>query len=151
MIGDLLPRVAALVFDGALDVSLSALQLALLVGMGLQRKDVEDVAAEVRMPVQQVLAMLNKAVRKLAAALGNEARADDGEAVEDDEALAERLADIKEGHVLSLPRTAAAAAAAADGSEAVADDKDDGEAARQKRREQQGRKFAGRDKRHKRG
>ena len=142
---------AALVFDGALDVSLSALQLALLVGMGLQRKDVEDVAAEVRMPVQQVLAMLNKAVRKLAAALGNEARADDGEAVEDDEALAERLADIKEGHVLSLPRTAAAAAAAADGSEAVADDKDDGEAARQKRREQQGRKFAGRDKRHKRG
>jgi len=143
--------VAALVFDGALDVSLSALQLALLVGMGLQRKDVEDVAAEVRMPVQQVLAMLNKAVRKLAAALGNEARADDGEAVEDDEALAERLADIKEGHVLSLPRTAAAAAAAADGSEAVADDKDDGEAARQKRREQQGRKFAGRDKRHKRG
>lgn len=151
MIGDLLPRVAALVFDGALDVSLSALQLALLVGMGLQRKDVEDVAAEVRMPVQQVLAMLNKAVRKLAAALGNEARADDGEAVEDDEALAERLADIKEGHVLSLPRTAAAAAAAADGSEAVADDKDDGEAARQKRREQQGRKFAGREKRHKRG
>jgi len=151
LIGDLLPRVAALVFDGALDVSLSALQLALLVGMGLQRKDVEDVAAEVRMPVQQVLAMLNKAVRKLAAALGNEARADDGEAVEDDEALAERLADIKEGHVLSLPRTAAAAAAAADGSEAVADDKDDGEAARQKRREQQGRKFAGRDKRHKRG
>jgi len=139
LIGDLLPRVAALVFDGALDVSLSALQLALLVGMGLQRKDVEDVAAEVRMPVQQVLAMLNKAVRKLAAALGNEAR--HGDAPEDEEALAGRLADITEGHVLSLPRAAAS-------EEAVADDD---ESARQKRREQQGRKFAGREKRHKRG
>lgn len=62
---DLLPSVARLYFTERLPLSLSAGQAAILLGMGLQCKTVDDVAAEMTLPVNQVLALFNKALRKV--------------------------------------------------------------------------------------
>ena len=45
-------------------VQLSAVQSAVMVGIGLQRKTVEELEAEIGLPVGQVLALFNKSVRK---------------------------------------------------------------------------------------
>ncbi|KAG7091927.1 hypothetical protein E1B28_008319 [Marasmius oreades] len=46
-------------------VTLSAVQSAILLGMGLQLKSVEDVEAELSLPVSQTLALLVKVIRKI--------------------------------------------------------------------------------------
>ncbi|KAI0263903.1 GNAT acetyltransferase 2-domain-containing protein [Gloeopeniophorella convolvens] len=68
---DLLPTVAMLYFEKRLgdDVRLSAIQSSILLGMGLQRKDVEDVEAELQLPVSQTLALFAKLVRKISGKL----------------------------------------------------------------------------------
>ena len=68
---DLLPTVAAYFFDRRLaaDLSLSPVQASILLGLGLQRKSIEDVALELGLPVNQALALFIKAIRKLSAAL----------------------------------------------------------------------------------
>lgn len=48
---------------------LSKVQSALMVGMGLQAKTVEGLAGELGLPESQVLAMFNKAVRKMSQAI----------------------------------------------------------------------------------
>ncbi|KAF8915395.1 DUF699-domain-containing protein [Mucidula mucida] len=75
---DLMPTISQLFFqrridsrpqeggDGKKSVSLSAVQSAILLGMGLQRKSVEDMEAELTLPVSQMLALLVKIVRKIA-------------------------------------------------------------------------------------
>ncbi|KAH9954956.1 GNAT acetyltransferase 2-domain-containing protein [Russula dissimulans] len=63
---DLLPTVAMLYFDKRLvGVHLSAIQSSLLLGMGLQRKSVEEVEAELQLPVSQALALFMKLIRKI--------------------------------------------------------------------------------------
>ncbi|KAK7035512.1 N-acetyltransferase 10 [Paramarasmius palmivorus] len=57
-------------------ISLSAVQSAILLGMGLQRKTVEDVEGELNLPVSQVLALLVKVVRKISNRLGDVVRSD---------------------------------------------------------------------------
>ncbi|KAF8550100.1 DUF699-domain-containing protein [Imleria badia] len=64
---DLLPCVSSLYFEKRLgnDVSLSAVQASILLGMGLQRKSIEEVEAKLTLPVSQALALFNKLIRKI--------------------------------------------------------------------------------------
>ncbi|CAE7894471.1 nat10, partial [Symbiodinium sp. KB8] len=70
LIVDLLPTIARLWFTQRLtEVNLSRLQMAVLICLGLQHKNVDDLATEFRLPSTQVLALFNKAVRKLVTAM----------------------------------------------------------------------------------
>ena len=61
MIGDILPTLARLLFLGRLrGMRLSYLQVAILLATGLQHRDVDNIAAELELPVNQVLAFFNK-------------------------------------------------------------------------------------------
>jgi len=64
---DLLPTVALLYFEKRLGegVRLSPIQSSLLLGMGLQRKSVEEVELELQLPVSQALALFVKLIRKI--------------------------------------------------------------------------------------
>ncbi|KAG2094228.1 GNAT acetyltransferase 2-domain-containing protein [Suillus discolor] len=64
---DLLPAVASLYFEGRLgdDVKLSAVQASILLGLGLQRKTIEEVEGELSLPVAQALALFAKVIRKI--------------------------------------------------------------------------------------
>ncbi|KZT24613.1 DUF699-domain-containing protein [Neolentinus lepideus HHB14362 ss-1] len=67
---DLLPHVAQLYFEKRLgdeeEVRLSAVQSSILVALGCQRKTVEEVEAELQLPVSQTLALFVKLIRKIA-------------------------------------------------------------------------------------
>eukprot|EP00920_Eleutheroschizon_duboscqi_P014351 GHVT01033337.1.p1 GENE.GHVT01033337.1~~GHVT01033337.1.p1 ORF type:complete len:205 (+),score=42.84 GHVT01033337.1:322-936(+) len=66
LVTDLLPTLALLVLSRRLPaVSLSYLQLAVLAGMGLQRKSIDEISGEFRIPANQAMALLNKAMHKL--------------------------------------------------------------------------------------
>jgi N-acetyltransferase 10 len=65
MVLDLVPHMARLYFCGRLPVTLSAAQSAILLSLGLQHKSVSDVEAELGLASNQVLALFNKAVRKI--------------------------------------------------------------------------------------
>lgn len=71
MVADLLPLLGQLFFQGRLPgaTRLPALQQAVLLGLGMQRKPLEALAREVQLPPHQVLALFNKAVRRLSGAL----------------------------------------------------------------------------------
>jgi N-acetyltransferase 10 len=73
LVTDLLPTVGRLYFTERLgaDLSLSSVQAALLCGIGLQNRSVDGLSAEFGLPANQILAMFNKAVRKLSIALNN--------------------------------------------------------------------------------
>ena len=73
LVTDLLPTLARLYFTGRLgrDFKLSSLQAALLCGMGLQCRDVDSLTSELNLPSNQVLAMFNKALRKMSLALNS--------------------------------------------------------------------------------
>lgn len=66
---DLLPSIAQLFFTNRLpQVSLSGVQQAILLAIGLQRKDLSDVEKELDVPSSQLLAMFIKVVRKISTA-----------------------------------------------------------------------------------
>ena len=67
VVADLLPAAASLYFQGRLsnEIRLSALQSSILLAFGLQRKTVEEIEAELQLPVSQVLAMFVKIIRKI--------------------------------------------------------------------------------------
>lgn len=66
MITDLLPDLARSVFlNHHPNLTLSPVQSAILLAMGMQRKTVEAVSSELGLPVSQVLAMFSKAIRRL--------------------------------------------------------------------------------------
>ena len=71
LITDLLPIIARLYFLGRFgpEITVSSVQAALLVGVGLQNKTVDDISKELSLPSNQVLAMFNKAVRKVSIVL----------------------------------------------------------------------------------
>ena len=67
VIMDLLPAVGQLYFERRLgaDVRLSAVQSSILLALGLQRKTIEEVEAELSLPVSQALALFVKVVKKI--------------------------------------------------------------------------------------
>jgi N-acetyltransferase 10 len=71
LVTDLLSSIARLYFAGRFgpDFNLSSVQAALLCGIGVQNRGVEELTAELGLPSNQVLAMFNKAVRKISIAL----------------------------------------------------------------------------------
>ena len=71
VITDLLPSLATLVFTHRFGptVKLSAVQSAILLALGLQRKSLESVEAELGLPVSQLLSLFAKAIRRLSTAL----------------------------------------------------------------------------------
>lgn len=72
VIVDLMPRIAELYFRGKLEgVKLQAVQRAVLIAIGCQRRLLEDVASDVGLGDGQVLAMFVKVVRKVASYLSN--------------------------------------------------------------------------------
>ena len=64
---DLLPLLAGMYFNKQLPaaIHLSAIQSAVLLALGLQRKRIEDVEAELNLPVSQLLALFVKSMRKM--------------------------------------------------------------------------------------
>nr|XP_032804968.1 RNA cytidine acetyltransferase [Petromyzon marinus]XP_032804969.1 RNA cytidine acetyltransferase [Petromyzon marinus]XP_032804970.1 RNA cytidine acetyltransferase [Petromyzon marinus] len=65
LIMDLVPGIARLYFTHRLpDMSLSAAQLALLLGVGLQHKAVEQLEKEIDLPVSQLMGLFNRIMRK---------------------------------------------------------------------------------------
>ena len=71
LVADLLPVLARIFFTGRLgkNFKLSSLQGALLCAIGLQNKTVDEVTSELGLPPNQILAMFNKAIRKLSIGL----------------------------------------------------------------------------------
>jgi N-acetyltransferase 10 len=71
LVTDLLPVIARLYFLERFgkDVSLSNVQAALLCGIGLQSRSVDELTLQLGLPSNQVLAMFNKTVRKISLAL----------------------------------------------------------------------------------
>jgi N-acetyltransferase 10 len=70
---DLMPTIAQLYFSGRLKSStkLSGLQQAVLLAIGLQRKEIDTVAEELAVPPSQLLAMFIKIMRKISSHLGS--------------------------------------------------------------------------------
>ena len=69
LVMDLVPMLASLRFTGRLTTPLSHVQAAVLLGIGLQRKSLDELSAEIGLPASQMLALFNKAVRKMVAAM----------------------------------------------------------------------------------
>ena len=70
LVTDLIPVLAKLVLTRQLgELHLSAVQLAILVGQGLQHKTVDDLTAELELPASQLLALFNRSIRKLSGVL----------------------------------------------------------------------------------
>jgi N-acetyltransferase 10 len=67
---DMLPPLATLYFTGRLkgQVKMSGVQTALLLGIGLQRKEFSDLEKELGLNTSQLMAMFVKVVRKISAA-----------------------------------------------------------------------------------
>lgn len=68
MIRDLIPSIAKLFFLRTFSeqTRLSMEQAALLIGLGLQYKEIETVVKEIDIPINQGLALLAKSVKRLA-------------------------------------------------------------------------------------
>lgn len=73
LISDLIPSLAQLYFTSRMgpNFRLSSVQSALLCGIGLQHKSVDDLTAELGLPINQTLAMFNKAVKKMSVTFHN--------------------------------------------------------------------------------
>ncbi|GMM34457.1 ribosome biosynthesis protein [Saccharomycopsis crataegensis] len=67
---DLLPKISGLYFTGKLDsfLNLSSVQSAILLSIGLQHKNIEEVSKELNLPVNQSMAMFAKIVKKMSSA-----------------------------------------------------------------------------------
>lgn len=70
---DMVPTIASLYFTGKLkkSISLSGLQQGILMGIGLQRRDIDDVAQDLNLATPQLLAMFIKILRKVTAHFGS--------------------------------------------------------------------------------
>eukprot|EP00090_Calanus_glacialis_P035806 TRINITY_DN61083_c0_g1_i1.p1 TRINITY_DN61083_c0_g1~~TRINITY_DN61083_c0_g1_i1.p1 ORF type:complete len:1016 (-),score=368.39 TRINITY_DN61083_c0_g1_i1:49-3096(-) len=70
LVTDLVPVLAKLVLTRQLgELHLSAVQLAILAGQGLQHKTVDQLTAELELPASQLLALFNRSIRKLSSVL----------------------------------------------------------------------------------
>ncbi|KAL3793559.1 hypothetical protein ACHAW5_002839 [Stephanodiscus triporus] len=73
LVSDLIPSLAQLYFTSRMGPGfrLSSVQAALLCGMGLQHKSVDDLTTELGLPINQTLAMFNKAMKKMSLTFHN--------------------------------------------------------------------------------
>ncbi|XP_062579158.1 RNA cytidine acetyltransferase-like [Saccostrea cucullata] len=78
LIIDLLPPISRLYFLNQINVQLSIVQSALLLGLGLQHKTVEDLEKELDLPSSQLLGLFNRIIRKVVHSL-NEVMEEDVE------------------------------------------------------------------------
>jgi len=70
LVTDLIPVLARLVLTRQLgELHLSAVQLAILAGLGLQHKTVDQLTTELELPASQLLALFNRSIRKLSSVL----------------------------------------------------------------------------------
>ena len=69
LVADLVPPLARAFFAGQIPTSMSYSQVAILLQLGLQYKEMDDVAKGLGLPTPQVMALYNKAMRKLHTAL----------------------------------------------------------------------------------
>ncbi len=70
LIMDTLPIIARLFFLGRLsECRLSALQVSILLAVGLQHRTMDNVCVEMQLPINQILAFFNKAIRKISSTL----------------------------------------------------------------------------------
>lgn len=65
LIVDLLPSISRLFFLNQMDIQLSIVQSAMLLGLGLQHKTVEDLEKELDLPSSQLLGLFNRIIRKV--------------------------------------------------------------------------------------
>ncbi|KAK2187051.1 hypothetical protein NP493_180g07027 [Ridgeia piscesae] len=65
LIMDLLPTISHLHFQHHIDVHLSTAQSAILLGLGLQHKTVEQLGKEIDLPASQILGLFNRCIRKV--------------------------------------------------------------------------------------
>lgn len=65
---DLLPLVADLYFSDRLKLSLSGVQRAIALAIGLQRKGIDDLEKELSLPSGQLMAMFIKIIKKVSSA-----------------------------------------------------------------------------------
>lgn len=65
MILDLIPTLARLYYLNRLPIELTVVQMALLAGIGLQHKTIEQLESELRLPQSQLLALFNKSIKKI--------------------------------------------------------------------------------------
>eukprot|EP01094_Clydonella_sp_ATCC50884_P023743 TRINITY_DN576_c0_g1_i2.p1 TRINITY_DN576_c0_g1~~TRINITY_DN576_c0_g1_i2.p1 ORF type:complete len:1048 (+),score=416.78 TRINITY_DN576_c0_g1_i2:107-3250(+) len=68
---DLMPRVATLYFSKRLRASLPSIQESILLALGLQHKLLSELEEEFSLPARQLLALFNKAVRKISSELSD--------------------------------------------------------------------------------
>jgi N-acetyltransferase 10 len=68
-VADLVPPLARAFFGGKIPATMSYAQTAIVLTLGLQHKEMDDAANELGLPTPQVMALFNKAVRKMHAAL----------------------------------------------------------------------------------
>ena len=69
LVADLIPPLARAYFGGKIPAPMSYAQTAIVLTIGLQHKEMDDAAHELGLPTPQVMALFNKAVRKMHAAL----------------------------------------------------------------------------------
>lgn len=65
LVTDLLPAVSRLYFLQKFNFELSAVQSAILLGLGLQHKTIETLEKELELPSSQLLGLFNKTIRKV--------------------------------------------------------------------------------------
>jgi N-acetyltransferase 10 len=71
MIIDLIPIIANLYFNKKIFVPLSYIQAGVLLGVGLQRKNFDEIVKEFNIEIKQLLAMFNKMVKKFVTYIKN--------------------------------------------------------------------------------
>nr|XP_006819163.1 PREDICTED: N-acetyltransferase 10-like [Saccoglossus kowalevskii] len=71
LITDMLPAIARLYFLNRLDIQLSAVQSAVILGLALQHKTVEELEKELDLPVSQILGLYNRVIRKVSTYLNS--------------------------------------------------------------------------------
>ena len=65
LILDLIPTLARLFYLNRLPIQLTAIQMALIAGIGLQYKTIEQLETELNLPQSQLLALFNKLIKKI--------------------------------------------------------------------------------------
>lgn len=65
LILDLIPVLSKLFYLNRLPIQLTVIQMALLAGIGLQYKTIEQLETELNLPKSQLLALFNKLIKKI--------------------------------------------------------------------------------------
>ncbi|EDV29586.1 uncharacterized protein TRIADDRAFT_20052 [Trichoplax adhaerens] len=65
LVTDLLPSIAKLYFTDRFEFNLSSVQAAILLGLGLQRKTIDELEKELSLPSTQLLGLFNRTIRKI--------------------------------------------------------------------------------------